>query len=269
MPGPLDYELISHVWELCAQDKWAIRNGLTVSLGIRYDLEVIPIDEDPGNPLFSDPSKYPVDKNNVAPRHGVHLESRRQWQVRGARRLRARSTTGRCSAPSTTSCSTRKYSNTFTASFPQNAADPGPSRGQLPTEFVLNTTTVNQLTPAIRAYLNGLFPPGTVRRNTGTQTLGRPRPQAAVFPSDHRGREREVMPGLSVVGRLRPHAGAGLFFNPNLNIGTRRNTTRTGTIDFFDPYGLLNRSLAPGEARLRRNRASADYQSTGAAITTR
>ena len=69
-PGPLDYELRSNVWELYAQDKWAMTNGLTLSLGIRYDLEIIPIDET-DNPLFSDPGKYPVDKNNVAPRLGV------------------------------------------------------------------------------------------------------------------------------------------------------------------------------------------------------
>ena len=39
-----------------------------------------------------------------------------------------------------------------------------------------------------------------------------------------------------------------MFFNPNLNIGTRVNTTRTGTVNFTDPYGVLNASLAPGEA---------------------
>jgi Carboxypeptidase regulatory-like domain len=247
VPGPLDYELISHVWELYAQDKWAIRNGLTVSLGIRYDLEVIPIDEDPGNPLFSDPSKYPVDKNNVAPRLGFI------WNPGGNGKSVVRGGFG--TFYDRTLLGTvdnflfdTKYSNTFTASFPQNAADPGPSRGQLPTEFVLNTTTVNQLTPAIRAYLDGLFPPGTVRRNTGTQTWDDPDRKQPYFHQITAGYEREVMPGLSVSADYVRMLGRDLFFNPNLNIGTRRNTTRTGTIDFFDPYGLLNRSLAPGEA---------------------
>ena len=41
---------------------------LTISAGIRYDLEVMPLSEDPFNPLFSDPSKYPVDKDNFSPR---------------------------------------------------------------------------------------------------------------------------------------------------------------------------------------------------------
>jgi len=43
----------------------------TLSLGLRYDLELIPLDET-DNPLFpSNNKKYPVDKNNFAPRIGI------------------------------------------------------------------------------------------------------------------------------------------------------------------------------------------------------
>ena len=70
MPGPLTYELVMHVYEIFAQDKWQPTPGITMSVGLRYDLEIMPIEEDPGNPLFSDPSKYPVDKDNISPRLG-------------------------------------------------------------------------------------------------------------------------------------------------------------------------------------------------------
>ncbi len=70
VPGPLTYELVMHVYEIFAQDKWQPAPGMTLSMGLRYDLEIMPIEEDPGNPLFSDPSKYPVDKDNISPRLG-------------------------------------------------------------------------------------------------------------------------------------------------------------------------------------------------------
>jgi hypothetical protein len=246
VPGPLDYELTSRVWELYAQDKWSLKGGLTLSLGVRYDLEIIPIKEDPGNPLFSDPSKYPVDKDNVAPRLGFiwNPDGRGKSVLRGGYGVfYDRTLLGTVD----NFLFDTKYSRTFTATFPQTAPDPGPSRGQLPTEFVLNTPTVNQLTPAIRSYLNGLFPPGAVRRNTGTVTWDDPERKQPYFHQITAGYEREIAPGLSASVDYVRMLGRDLFFNPNLNIGTRRNTSRTGTIDFLDPYGILNRSLARGE----------------------
>src|SRR5262245_42160997 len=247
VPGALDYELTSRVWELYAQDKWAMRNGLSVSLGIRYDLEIIPIEEDPGNPLFADPHKYPVDKNNLAPRLGFvwNPDGKGKSVVRGGYGMfYDRMLLGTVD----NFLFDTKYSRTFTAQFPQNAADPGPSRGQLPTEFVLNTPTVSQLTPAIRAYLNGLFPAGTVRRNSGTVTWDDPERAQPYFHQITAGYERELVPGLAASADYIRMQGRDMFFNPNLNIGTRRNTTRTGTIDFFDPFGLMDRGLVAREA---------------------
>jgi hypothetical protein len=42
--------------------------------------------------------------------------------------------------------------------------------------------------------------------------------------------------------------GRSMFLNPDLNIGSRVDASRTGTINFTDPFGILNPSLAPGEA---------------------
>lgn len=50
-----------------AQDKWRPAPRLTLSLGLRYDLEVIPLAET-DNPLVG---SYPVEKNNFQPRVGV------------------------------------------------------------------------------------------------------------------------------------------------------------------------------------------------------
>ena len=58
------------------QDKWQLNRRLTLSLGLRYDLEKIPIQE-LDNPEFADPDDYPIDKNNVAPRIGF------AWDMKG------------------------------------------------------------------------------------------------------------------------------------------------------------------------------------------
>ena len=68
-PGALDYNMYMHIGELFAQDKWQMKPGLTLSVGVRYDIEVFPYDPKPiGNPALT---KYPVDKGNIAPRIGL------------------------------------------------------------------------------------------------------------------------------------------------------------------------------------------------------
>src|SRR6185503_9008542 len=112
--------------------------------------------------------------------------------------------------------------------------------GRLPAEFVLNTPTVNQLTPDIRAYLNARYPPGTVTRNTGTVTWDDPDRTQPYFHQFTVGYEREMVPGFSVGADYVRMVGRDLFFNPNLNIGTRRNTSRSGIVDFTNPFGILD-----------------------------
>ena len=245
-PGPLDYELRSNVWELYAQDKWAMKKGLTLSLGIRYDLEIIPIDET-DNPLFSDPSKYPVDKNNVAPRLGMvwNPDERGQSVIRaGYGVFYDRTLLGTVD----NFLFDTKYSRTFTASFPQSSPDPGPSAGRLPTDPLLAMVTrVDQLTPAMRAYLNGLLPPGTTSRNVGTVTWDDPDRKQPYFHQITAGYERELFPGVSASADYVRMLGRDMFLNPNLNIPTKRNTSRTGPVDYTDPFAILTPSLKPGE----------------------
>ena len=73
VPGNNAYFMKAHFMSAFAQDKWRMNDKLTVSLGARYDLEVIPLKE-LDNPEFSDAGKYPVDKNNLAPRIGFSYD---------------------------------------------------------------------------------------------------------------------------------------------------------------------------------------------------
>lgn len=245
VPGTREYEMIGRTYELYAQDKWQIKSNVTLSLGVRYDLEVNPIDES-NNPLFSDPSKYPVDRNNVAPRLGV------VWNPDGQAKSVLRGGYGMFYDRTLLGTLddylfATKYSRSFIADFPQNAPDPNPGSGLLPTEPVLNTSTVGALTPAVRAIVNATYPPGAVRRNTGEVVLDDPERTQPYFHQMSAGYERELFGGVSLSADYIRMKGKDMFLNPNLNIGRRVDTSRTGRIEFLDPFGVLNSSLAPGE----------------------
>src|SRR4029079_8391638 len=65
--GSFEENVKNHTYEAFAQDKWRITSQTTVSVGLRYDLEIIPLDES-NNPLFAPGQKSPVDRNNISPR---------------------------------------------------------------------------------------------------------------------------------------------------------------------------------------------------------
>jgi hypothetical protein len=247
VPGPLTYELVMHVYEAFAQNKWQLRRGMTLSMGVRYDLEIMPIEEDPGNPLFTDPSKYPVDKDNVSPRIGF------VWNPDGAGRAAFRAGYGIFYDKTLLGTvdnffTDTKYAASFEANFPTVGPDLGPRNGQFPTEPVLMTNRVDQLTPAVRAAINAAYPPGTRVRNTGTVTWDDPDREQPYFHQISAGYEREVIKGLAVTVDYVRMLGRDMFLNPNLNIPTGTNTTRDGPRVFADPFGILSRSLTSGEA---------------------
>ena len=251
-PGALDYNMYMHIGELFAQDKWQMKPGLTLSVGVRYDIEVFPYDPKPiGNPALT---KYPVDKGNIAPRIGL------VWNPDGQSKSVVRAGYGmfydRTLLGTVDNFLTDyKYSPSFTANFPASGPDLGPRNGTFPTEPMLQVTQLQTLTQAQRNILNSLYPAGSTVRNTGTVSWDDPDRQQPYFHQISAGYEREIFQGVSASVDYVRMQGRNMFFNPNLNIALGTNDTRDGPRQDPgpDPFGVLRPSLAPGEAMYTAN----------------
>jgi hypothetical protein len=249
VPGPLDYSLTSHVGEAYAQDKWQVKPGLTLSLGVRYDVEVMPIRQE-WNPLYADPAKYPVDKNNVAPRLGVvwNPDGQGTSVVRGGYGIfYDRTLLGTVDNIITDT----KFARSFTGQFPLAGVDPGPANGRFPTDPTLTSGVITSVTPAVRAYVNSVYPPGTLARNTSTVTWTDPDHfKQPYFHQISAGYERELLPGWSGSVDYVRMSGRDMFLNPDLNIGLRRTTSRNATVDRnLNAFGVLDEPYS-GTVRL-------------------
>ena len=111
---------------------------------LRYDLEIIPLDET-DNPLFpANDKNYPVDKNNFSPRVGFShsLDDAGKMVVRaGYGRFYNRTILGAIDD----TMEFGKYTASNVVQFPANAADPGPAAGRLPTDpMLVNGPVVNR-----------------------------------------------------------------------------------------------------------------------------
>jgi len=230
VPAPGAIFMPTHVGVLFAQDKWQMRD-LTLSLGVRYDLEMTPL-ENGSNPLFGGAGEYAVDKNNIAPRTGF------TWKPGGSNNSLVRGGYGifydKVTLITTTPfVSTGVFSPSFTAAFPASAADPGPSRGQLPTNLMLlNGPVVN------RALLNSQYPVGSIGRNTGTVFLDNP---DRAVPNVHQvtlGFERQLAQQMALTVDYAHSWNRDQLINFDLNPALRRDTTRTGRLDYTDLFNL-------------------------------
>ena len=191
VPGSLNRYQKAHFVAAFAQDKWHVSNRTTVSLGLRYDVEVQPISE-VDNPAFPDPAKYPLDTNNIAPRIGV------TYDLLGDGRSVVRGGYGRfydkthfelISAILTAGA----FSDSFVVQFPANNVDSGPSNGVLPSDPMLSGgPTVN------RALLSTLYPPGSRVKNTGTVNLDNPDRVIPYTDQITAGYERQLWTTISV-----------------------------------------------------------------------
>ncbi len=154
--GPSSFYEKANYFSTFVQDKWRMSKRLTLSLGLRYDLESIPIAET-DDPLVD---SYPVDKNNFQPRLGVTYDlGGGQSVVRGGYGRFFDKTHFELIGGLYTGT---PFTNSFLVNFPTAAVDAGPRNGRLPTDpYLVNGPFVN------RTLLDQQFPPGRVLRNTG------------------------------------------------------------------------------------------------------
>ena len=230
--GTFNEFIKNHSWEFFAQDKWKINHRTTLSIGVRYDLEIIPIDET-GNPLFTNGQSYPVDKNNFAPRVGFT----RAFDDQGRSVLRAgygmfynRTILG--AIDDALEFSKFTYSNVV--NFPNASADPGPSAGRFPTDpMLVNGPVIN------RALLNQLFPPGQSVRNQGVVIFDTPNRQQPFAHQATVGYGRELTATIAINADYIHSSNRDMFLATNLNPMVRVNTSRTGALTRVDAFGVL------------------------------
>jgi hypothetical protein len=261
VPGELDYSLTSHVGELYAQDKWQVKPNLTLSLGVRYDLEVIPIREE-YNPLFSSPDAYPVDTNNIAPRFGFMWtpNSENTSVVRGGYGIfYDRTILGTVDNLITDT----KFARSFTGQFPLLSADRGPENGQLPTEPILALGVIDRITPEMRALIDARYPPGTLSRNTGGWTWSDPEHRnQPYFHQFSFGYERQLFSAFSTSVDYVRMSGTDMFLNPDINIGRRQSTARNAVVDRnLNAFGILDDAHTNTIRLLTTEHGSSEYDS--------
>ncbi len=228
VPDALSSFTKAHFVSAFVQDKWKMSDRLTLSLGLRYDLEVIPVPEE-DNPRFASSSDYPVDRNNLSPRLGFAYDvgARGRTVVRGGYGTFYDKTHFELIGGLFTA---GVFSRSFTATFPVGAADPGPRNGRLPTDpFLVNGPVVN------RELLAQLFPAGSRIRNTGTVNLDNPDRRIPYAHQVTIGLERQLGSDLSAsVDYVRTMARDQLMTR-DLNPGLRATTAVTSPLVRTDP----------------------------------
>jgi hypothetical protein len=216
--GPSIFYEKAHYVSGFAQDKWRISNRLTASLGVRYDLEIIPIPET-DDPLVD---TYPIDKNNFQPRVGL------TYDLGGGTSV-LRGGYGRFYDKSHFELIGGLYTATpFTSSFtftsPVGAADAGPRIGQFPTDpYLVNGPVINQ------TQLAKDFPGGQTIRNTGA-SWDNPDRRVPYTDQVTAGYERQMFGNVAVSADYVHAFSRDLLMSKDLNAGLRATTAVTSPV---------------------------------------
>jgi len=201
------------------QDKWKISNNLTLTLGVRYDVEKVTLPE-VDNPLFASADDYPVDTNNVQPRLGFAYNLQGSTVLRGGYGRFFDKTHFELINGVLTN---RPFATSFIRNFPLNNADPGPQQGLLPTHpFLVNGPVI---TDATRAALEAEFAGATVR-NTGA-TFDNPDRVLPYTDQLSLGFERQLASNLSVSADYVHAFGRDMLMAVALNPTLRATTSTT------------------------------------------
>ena len=216
--GPSIFYEKAHYVSSFVQDKWRLSNRTTLSLGLRYDLEIIPI------PEFDDPlvSEYPTDKNNFQPRVGLTYDMGGGTSV-------LRGGYGRFYDKSHFELIGGLYTGTpfvgsFTFTTPLNAADPGPRNGALPTDpYLVNGPVIDT------ARLNAQFPAGSTIRNTGASWDNADR-QVPYTDQLTGGYERQIAGNMAISADYVHAMSRDLLMSKDLNAGLRNTTAVTDAV---------------------------------------
>jgi len=217
--GPSRFYEKAHYTSAFVQDKWRFTPRLTLSLGLRYDLEVIPIPET-DDPLVE---SYPVDKNNLQPRVGV------TYDLGGGGKSIVRGGYGRFYDKSHFELIGGLYTGTpftssFTTNFPLTAADPGPRNGQFPTDpMLVNGPVLN------RAAIEQQFPTGRLLRNNGA-SWDNPDRRVPYTDQVTAGYERQLAGNMAVSADYVRAFSRDLLMSKNLNPGLRATTAVTSPV---------------------------------------
>ena len=233
--GAFEENVKNHTYELFAQDKWHVRPQTTLSVGIRYDLEIIPLDET-GNPLFSAGQRSPTDWNNIAPRVSfTHaLDENGKSVLRGGYGLFYNRTI--LGAVDDT-LEFGKFTSSNVVTYPANAVDPGPSAGRFPTDpYLVNGPFVN------RTLLNQVYPPGVSVRNNGVVIFDSPNRSLPYAHQFTLGYVRELAKSLALHADYVRAVNRDMFLARNLNPGLRVDTSRTGAVTRSDAFGVLGQA---------------------------
>jgi len=256
VPGGLNRYQKAHYVAGFVQDKWRFTNRATLSLGLRYDLEVQPIQEIDNPAFFPDPSAYPVDKNNIGPRLGL------TYDLGGEGRSVARGGYGRFYDKThfeliSAILTSGPFSDSFVVLFPQNNFDPGPTNGTLPTEPMLaGGPTVN------RTLLSAQYPAGSRTKNTGNVTIDNPDRRIPYTDQFTAGYERQLMTTLSVSADYVHARSRDQLLLRDLNPGQRATTARTATLVRINP-------AYNAELRQPVNEGNVDYDALEMAVVKR
>ena len=259
--NPLDFYMKGHFIGMFAQDKWRPVDRLTVSVGLRYDLELLRTPNEL-NPQFADTSSYPIDANNLAPRAGFTyaMDDEGKSALRGGFGVFYQRTAYTFLTPM---FSSGRYSDSFTVMFPVNQPDPGPRAGNLPS----NPALVNG--PVVdHAAIDAQFPPGTLNRNVGTVRFDHPDRQNAWSRQYSIGYEQQLGATLGVSVDFIRSEQRDQYVLMDLNPGIRDTTLATSTLRRVYPIvGDVGEFAARVDTPV--NVGEIDYNSVQVAVTKR